>query len=397
MFKRIGLIMLLAMLLSIFALPVAAAPEPGDGGGFYFGPYTINSGDTTTGDLTVFGTVTMEDGATLDGTLTVFGALEMGDETNVTNDVTVFGSADISGLVDGDLFVAGETHLNDGARITGDVSTSNLIQDENVEIEGEIKPYEEPQSIQIGPLGFNPQAPQEPPLWAKILMGIGQSIFLMFVTGLFALVPASFWPQPTQRIGRAVVEAPMASFVIGLIALCGIPVILALMAATLCLIPPAAIGFLLFLAGLALGIFGIGAILGERILPLFHITPNLVTSTVCGSVILVAAPLLIGIFPNLECVSWALMLLILMPAAGAVILTRFGTMPYATRGIVPPIVPGTPTMPTPPTPPTPPAPFNMPFDVAPAPVQNVPAPVENAPAPVEETPAEPVEPEKPAE
>lgn len=383
MVKRCLAVMLLILILSASAVPALAAPANSDGGGFHFGPYTLAAGETDYGDLVVFGPVTLESQSRFEGTLAVFGELTMEEDAALDGDVAVMGAAEVGGVIDGNLVVGGAAHLRSSAHITGDVSAVDLTRDEGAMVDGEVIPMEEVRGYRwnlpwIGPVTVAPR-PQTP-LAVQVFLRVGRSVLVVLVAALFALLVASVWPLQLQRISRAVEEAPAASFGMGLLAFLATSIVVLVLAVTICLSPLAFIGLLIFGVGLALGIVALGAVLGQRVLGLFNKQPaNPVGAAVLGSLLVVAVLALASLVSGW--IYAPLLFLVVMPAAGAVMLTRFGTMPYATRGAVPPAAaPAIRPAPLPARPPVVPAPPVMPKPAEP-PVEPE-SPVEVPPEPV---------------
>ncbi|MCC6190545.1 MAG: hypothetical protein IT318_16070, partial [Anaerolineales bacterium] len=128
---------------------------------------------------------------------------------------------------------------------------------------------------------------------------------------------------------------------LGLLTLVAVPVLLALLTLTLCLIPVAFVGAVVFAAALLLGLIALGQLVGARLasaLRLYQITPAVSAALGTGLLWLVTSA--VG---AVACVGWVAWVLLASVGLGAVILTRFGTRPYL----------GSVTVPPPPPPPVP--------------------------------------------
>jgi len=326
----------LSILLLWLAIPAAAAPGP-QGGGIHFGPYTLKSGGAASGDLTVMGPATLESDTEFDGNLTVMGTATIHEGAEVDGDLVVFGAAVIAGEIDGDIFAAGEVTLEDTAHVHGDVSAAGAItQEENAVVDGNVLPMEKDSFEWDFPLQ-GPAAPapsiqiERQPGWVSNLWKLIHNLFNVLVMGLLALVIASIWPRPIERVSRVIEETPLTAFGMGLVVLVLTPLIFVLLAVTLCLLPLGIVGLILVGVGMLLGWIALGAILGRRVLAgIAHPAQyNPVITAIVGSMLLSLVIIVTKIFWPV----YGLLVFIVTPlAAGAVLLTRFGTMPYATQG-----------------------------------------------------------------
>lgn len=372
MVKRWFYASVLALMVLAVALPALAAQ--GGIGGVHFGPYSLAAGDSVTGDLVVFGPVTLGRDSTLTGDLVAFGELEMREGARVRGDMAVFGAAEIAGTVAGDIFSAGELQLRATARVEGNVSSAGAVtKDPAAVVEGQIARVE-------GIRGFNwrfpfgritidgedgPSAPTvevRQPLWLRMLWKMARGLLTIIVLGLFALFFASLWPRHVERVAETVVNVPLPSFGVGLLALIGAGLVLAVLAITICLSPLALVGGVIVGVGAVLGWIALGSVLGDRVLRGLlnaeKVTP--VTAAVLGTVLLTILAVLVDVVSS--CLYAILIWPLVALGAGAVVLTRFGTMPYAATGNVRP--PAPPSAVSPRSPAAPPRPIEPVVPVA---------------------------------
>jgi cytoskeletal protein CcmA (bactofilin family) len=327
--------LIVSVLLATLALPAVAAPGPQGEGGVHFGPYTLDTGDTVSGDLTVFGgPVTLKNDATFNGDLTVFGPVEVKEGALVDGNLVVMGEADIAGTVDGDVFSAGALTLREDASVNGNVSAVGAInQAEGAVIRGDIIPVTE-NDFEFGrtlPIDINVPAASRGPKWVDILWSIAKAVASVVVLTLLAMMIVSVWPENTERVGRAIEEAPLTTFGMGLLVFLGAAVVLTILAITICLSPFAILGGLAVGVGVLVGWVALGLILGKRILTgLFDQPhPKTLVAAVLGTLLLTSVLALTRVFWPL----YGILMFVLLPlAAGAIVLTRFGTQPYATHG-----------------------------------------------------------------
>ncbi|MFP4344353.1 MAG: polymer-forming cytoskeletal protein, partial [Anaerolineales bacterium] len=328
MFRKWQYGILLAILLAGLAWPVLAAQG---GAGVHFGLLRINKGERRSGDLVNFGPVEMREDAEFDGDLVVFGSIEIDEGSRITGDLTAFGAADVAGTVEGNLFSAGAIRLRESAIIEGDVSAvGGISQAEGAVIEGNVETVEEGdfEWDVPGPFIFEgPHRMMRPGL--AFLGDLLRGLVAVVVFGFFALLIASVWPQNLERVGRTMVEEPLPSFGVGVLALLAALIAALILIITVCLSPLA-----LAVAGLAvaLGWVALGAVLGEYILRgIFNRTH---VTTVAAAVVGTVTITLLAVLTNAlwDCLYIILVFPFFILGAGAVTLTRFGTMPYATRG-----------------------------------------------------------------
>lgn len=350
MFKRVIFAGMIALLLLTAALPALAAQ--GGIGGVHFGPYTLNAGDSVTGDLVVFGPVTLGRDSNLNGNLAAFGAMTMRENARIRGNLVVLGAADVAGIVEGDIFAAGELRLRSTARVEGDVSSAGaVVRDPGAVVEGEIQRVEGMRGFNwnfpLGPLppGDDSQPPviqvrPSPPAWLNVLWKLVRGFLTIVVLGLFALLVTSLWPQHVERVAETIINVPLPSFGVGLLALIGVGMVIFILTVTICLSPLALIGAVIAGLGMVLGWVALGSVLGDRVLRgIFRaeqVTP--VAAAVLGTVLITTLAVLVHL--TWDCLYAILIWPLLALATGAVALTQFGTTPYASTGVVrPPAAP----------------------------------------------------------
>jgi cytoskeletal protein CcmA (bactofilin family) len=385
MMKRLMFTLVLGMLLAAVALQptaVLAAPGPQGDGNVIFGPYTLAAGDSASGDLTVFGgPVTLKPESNFNGDLTIFGMADVQEAADLNGTLVVFGDADVAGNVEGDVFAMGALVLRETAYVSGDVSAAGAItQQDGAVVDGEVSPmsergfdFDRDFPIEVpGPFTGPSVTVRAQPLWVQGLWATVKAIIGVVVLSLLALVIVSIWPQQTERVERAIEEAALTSFGMGLLVYLVAFIALTILLITICLSPFALLGWLVVGVGLLLGWAALGSILGKRILvSIFNQPqPQQVASAVLGTAVLTLVLAMTRVFWPIH----GILMFVLVPlATGAVLLTRFGTMPYSTQGGVL----------TPPHTPKPPRPAAEPIVPAPLPPSTPPtaAPPAASPAP----------------
>lgn len=317
-FKRWGFVLVLAVLLAAFSAP-ALADDP-DGDVVIWGDnYTLKKDQEIDGQLLVYGgNVTLEEGSQVNGDVSVFG-----------------GNLNVYGEVDGDVAVwGGNVHLHDGAIVRGDVMSvgGNLIRDPGADIRGsetEGFPFVRPRAPR------EPEAPRIPSLpdsrvrdarpWNGFVSRVSnlfRSVFGLFVLVVLGILVVAFIPQHTDTVAETMVKAPLHSFVGGVIALIGVPVVVVALAITICLIPVSALLALVLGMGILLGWIAAGLLFGTKILRALNKNePNRVTAVAVG------LPLL-SVLSLVPCIGWTISLFVCIWSLGAVAYSFFGTRAY---------------------------------------------------------------------
>jgi len=332
--KKHGALALVAVLaLLCLALPVSANSSGQGGGGIRWGPYTLSAGDSASGDLTVFGPVTLREDSFFDGDLTVFGEVLIEYGATMDGTLVVMGTLELAGTVDGDVFAAGTATLEESAYVSGDLSAvSGVLQDGEAIVDGDIVLLDEDDfDWDIPPFPGADLHVNQRPFWITWVWNGMRAIFSTLVMGLIALVLVSVWPQQVEQVSQTIESAPLTTFGIGLLVWLLTPLVFVLLAITLCLLPLGIVGLVIVGIGVLLGIVALGAILGRRVWCQVYKQPqpNAVVTTVLGTSILTLLLLLAKIIWPLHSL---LLFVLIPPAAGAVLLTRFGMVPYASNG-----------------------------------------------------------------
>jgi cytoskeletal protein CcmA (bactofilin family) len=344
--RRVMGVVLIVLLSSLTAAPVLSAPALQDGGGIRFGAFTLAVGERYAGDLVVFGgPVELRSTSIFRGDLTVLGDATIEEGAELDGQLIVLGHGDVAGVVEGDIFVVDGIVLRSTAHIRGDVTVVGEVDSRSgAVIEGELRSASRDEAMRWTPLFRDPEGGISVPVpspratfgarLAALMWRVVRGIASVVVIGLLALVIASLWPVHMERVGRVVEEAPLATYAVGLLTLIVAALASALLAITICLSPFAMAGVVVVGVGLLLGWVGLGAVLGRRMLSAIfpQTTPTPAVAAVTGTAILA---LLLAVSRFFGALHGLFLLLILPFAAGAVLLTRFGSRPYATREGVP--------------------------------------------------------------
>jgi cytoskeletal protein CcmA (bactofilin family) len=314
--KILVLSAVVAILAFAFPMTAMAASGTGDTKIIFGDSYTLESGEVLDSDLLIFGgNVDLESASIVEGSVFVLG-----------------GSITIAGEVEGDVGVlGGNVELTDSAVVRGDVSTlgGSIERAPGAVVEGEFASsfgIDIDSSIPAFPTDFDFPTmptfafPRISPWWSVLW-----AVFRVFVLAALALLVVMFWPEPTQRIADAAISQPFAAGGLGLLTVIAGPVLLLVLLITILLAPLTVIGFVLFVAAGVFGWIGLGFEVGRRIAIAMKWELQDPAAAGLGTLLLSAVAGGIGFIP---CVGWLLVVLAASLGLGAVMLTRFGSMPY---------------------------------------------------------------------
>ncbi len=308
--RKIQLAILAALLVALF-LPVTALarglPEDKIVVG---GTYTLESGETLEGNLFVFGgSVTLESDSVVNGDVIIFG-----------------GSLDAQGEITGNIIgIGGLIELGDTAQVNKDVVTigATLDRSANAIVEGEVR------SGFTGPFFFDRSAFRSFPNLEVRVHPFVQLMWIFLRTLLWAalaVVLVLLMPHPLDKIGNAAIHQPLISGGVGLLTVIIAPLVLLILAITICLSPLALLGTLVLVIAWGLGLIALGLEIGERLAERMNQNWAPALSAGLGTLLLIFV--LDGLSELVPCVGWLFPAITGMIGLGAVVLTRFGTQGY---------------------------------------------------------------------
>lgn len=340
-------VLLLFVLLVALALPTRALAAPVSQrllDKVVFGEnYTLQEGETLSGDLIVFGgNVTMEKGAHVEGNVVVMGG-NLTAEGVVEGDLLIVGGsvklAETS-LVEGNVTaMGGWVDKRPGAEVRGEITTQNQRSDIGVSFGNE---WTMPGAMVV----FSP-------VWDALWM-----LFSTFVMAALAILVVMVLPAHTERVARTAFSQPIVSGGMGLLTLVATPFVLLMMVITLLLIIATPLAVAALLATMVFGWVALGLEVGKRLAATLKSDwhPALAAGLGTFAITFVA----MGVDKLVPCIGFALGLLVASVGLGAVVLTRFGTRlyapeaaPLAAAGIVESSLPPTTGTLPPPEPPSP--------------------------------------------
>jgi hypothetical protein len=324
--------LILAAALALLVLPLALA-----------GPALANHcGDTKS---VVGGNYTLNEGDTLDANLVVLGGnavIAAGAKVNCTV-VVLGGNVDIAGTVEEDVVIfGGNARLGSTAVVEGELVAFGgaTTREEGAQVRGgESQGFEFNRDLPL------PRVPDRFWFFRPVLSFYGSVFDVVFSSvalGLLALLVVLFWPDQTARVSAAITSAPAAAGGLGLLTAIAVPVLIVLMALTLCLIPLSFVGALLLVAAVVFGWLALGMLVGARLAAALNWhTLHPAVSAAFGAFLLTVVARFIDM--AVPCLGWMAPLLLGAVGLGAVALTRFGTRPY-----LPSLPASPPAQPTPP-------------------------------------------------
>jgi hypothetical protein len=191
----------------------------------------------------------------------------------------------------------------------------------------------------------------------EVQVGWRDGVFHFFVrlvqAGLFTLVMAALallagalFPKHLVVTKDTMQVNALVSFGVGLLTLI-VAVLLTLPLFITCIGP-----FLMWAAIFVASIFGLAALglwVGEGLLRAFKTRAEPLVAIGLGTLVIVGVLAFLGAIPFINCFGWLFWVIVESLALGAVITSRFGTMPPLARTWVPPAPPALPAEPTPPT------------------------------------------------
>ena len=334
--KKTLKLMTLMLTLALLLLPVSAVYARGASGGLLDGRvifgdnFTLESGDTLTGDLVVFGgNVTVEEDSTIQGDTVVIGG-------NVT----------LNGNVEGSLVsIGGSTRMGETSFVEGDLVTigGSLSRDPGSEVGGDVVTNVPAPDIRIPDIQVpdvpNPPSPPNPPNINFDFNPIG-NFFRMFGTAiavsLLAMLASLFLQPQIERVSQTITGQPVIAGSFGLLTGVLAPFVLVILVITLILIPVAVLAAVVLALAWLFGLIAIGMEVGERFTRAINQTWAPPLTAGMGTFLMM---LVVGGIGMIPCIGWLATSLVALLGVGGVVLTIFGTQSYP-RVVAPVITPG---------------------------------------------------------
>ena len=281
------------------------------------------------------GTFTLESGEILEGSLIVFGGSATAEaDSIIEGDVVVLGGiAGLDGLVEGNVVgIGGVINLNENAVVEGDLTNfaGALNRDPGAAVDGQVVTGIDAPALNVIPETFDfPTFTPFEQNYNPFAFSFWRMLWFIFRTllwGALAALVTMFLPNPTSRTSKAIVDEPVMSGGVGLLAIIVTPIVLVLLVITCILSPISLIGALVLVVAWVFGRIAIGLEIGKRIAKSLDREWSLPLSAGVGTFALALVVDSVGTF--IICVGWLVPLIVGLFGLGGVILTRFGTQSY---------------------------------------------------------------------
>ncbi|MCL5996808.1 MAG: polymer-forming cytoskeletal protein [Chloroflexi bacterium] len=286
--------------------------------------FTLRSDETLRGDLTVFGgNARLEEGSRVEGDVSIFG-----------------GDTDIYGTVTGNFTaVGGSTHLRSSSVIEGkeNVWGGSVQRDPGAVVRGEVTRFNGPdidRSFTFEDKGWWPFNGM-----FDLIGNVFAAIASIILVTLFAVAVVALFPTNVVRIADTVQRQWLVSGGIGVLTFVALPIIVGILAITICLIPASIVIAIAWALAVLFGWTVTARIVGGRLTVGFNLrnwTP--IAETAFGAVAL-------GLIGALPVIGWLVSFLAAALGLGALILTRVGTRPYPPAPVEPPAAATPPALP----------------------------------------------------
>lgn len=287
-----------------------------------------SQGENPCTEVTMGGSCVLQSGETLPSDMVLlWSSAEMEDGSTVNGDVVVIaGSLQVDGVIEGDLvLVGGSASLGSRARVAGSVNNAggHLSKATGAVIEGSensnITPPVIPPMPSV-PDWDNPSQDWWNPM--NLVMGAMWWLARSILWALLALLLVLAAPVRTRRTADAAIARPVEAGGLGLLTVLIVPILLALVAITICGIPFALAGALALVIAWGLGIVTLGYETGRRLTGLGKQDVAPAVSAGLGTFLLTLV--MNGIGAVIPCIGWLVPALVGSVGLGAVMLTRFG-------------------------------------------------------------------------
>jgi len=271
--------------------------------------YTLESGQFLNNDLFVLGgSVNLKQGSTITGNVLMIGSTAQMAGTINGNVVVVGGTINLA-----DTFI-----LNDNLTYAG----TAINRAPNAQINGQINANGTPPNVVL------PYSVQIPFVHATANFGLRILGYLagLFFWTLIAMLVAMFLPVHLSRVSHTILTQPLLSGGLGIVTIIILPIILVLLAITICLIPVSLLGAFVLAIAWAYGLISLGLEIGKRISTSSKHEWHPAISAGVGTLILMA--IVNGLSSFVPCIGWIPKVLVGLVGLGAVILTQFGRNTY---------------------------------------------------------------------
>lgn len=293
------------------------------------------------GDRVVLGgesSVLLNEGEVLQGAVALLGGrLFVPQGAVVEGDVVVLGgSAQIDGTVKGDVgLLGGSVKLGQTARVEGDLVRLGGVLERHpgatvagaavnaapFSLSAQIREHNAPSQLrdEAGPRLRS----DDPPLrWLRLILDPFLALLGIVLVTLFSVSTAALFPSNLAQATRDLQAYPLLSLGVGGLTLVAVPLLVVLLAITICLIPFAFVLVLAYALSILLGWVVTAQLIGERVLiALGRPGASVLVRAAAGAVLL-------GMLGNAPVLGGLISFVSVALGLGALILSRLGTQPY---------------------------------------------------------------------
>ncbi|PWB54972.1 MAG: hypothetical protein C3F13_05835 [Anaerolineales bacterium] len=291
------------------------------------GVFPVTAFAATPKDLVVGNNYTLESGKILNNDLLVLGGnVDLQKDSIVTGSVIIFGgNCTAAGTINGDLVVLGGTiNLASTFVLQGNLTSAggSVNRAPGAQINGQVN------TNISGPSVILPGGVRFPVINATYNPAVKVAGYFvgLILWSLVAMLLAMFLPNPLTRTYQTEISEPLISGGLGCLTIIIVPIVLVLLAITICLSPVALLGAFVLAAAWAYGLIAMGLEVGRRISLMFKHEWHPAISAGVGTLVLMA--ILTGLQTFLPCIGWIPMFVAGIVGLGAVLLTQFGRKPY---------------------------------------------------------------------
>ena len=307
--------------------------------GIIVGDYTLQSGNTSEGDIVTFGgNVTIEENATIYGSLAtiggdvIFDGKITGDVVCIGGSCTIGDSANIGGSF---VVVGANLNLSDKAVIFGEhvFIGNNIVEISSIEITTEDIPDVPvvPEAPDINPVP-NIVISNNPGL--DFLQDLFSTSFMILAVSAMALLIGVLFPKHLKKTAVTIVNEPVKSGVLGLLTITVAPIVILILAITIILLP---ISLILAFSIAVLVFYGwvaVGYELGERIAKAMNAKWDVIITAGIGTLALSTMAALINMIP---CIGFLFYPIVFFIGLGGVFISQFGNREVKTSEAVDPV------------------------------------------------------------
>lgn len=313
--KRLIYALLFVLVFTLMVPVTAFAAGPEDGRVVLGTDFVLESGDTLDGDLAVIGgTATLEVESVVTGTVAIIGGNLVAD-----------------GTIEGDLaVVGGNVRFGPAAVLEGDlVSFGGNVNPGSAQIQGDFISGDEldfPLSFRFDQTFSELPSVMRPFMRDSFGWSVLRYFFQSIVMAALAVLVVMFLPKHTRLVADTVIDQPILAGAFGLLTTVVAPILIVLLIITICFAIVGFVGGVILVAAWVFGTVAIGLEVGDRLSKASSAEFQPVLAAGVGTLILSLVVNGIGFIP---CVGWLAPFLVGAVGLGAVLMTRFGTRPYA--------------------------------------------------------------------